>query len=232
LFAAAEEDLSIKPAAGEKHLDAAAADKLLLSLSEHFKTQSSIKAKIVTETEDWEGKRKQEGELLLDRPNRVMRKFTKPNLTIFVLNESYVQDYSQKRKTLLTKECSKAPKLLSLFQAAVTLDFKILSTLFTFTIFESEKEGIKSYRFVLIPRKDSKQSIPYKLIQARIVDKALFFHEIEYQPDSGDISVEKYSDIQAVPKPKEDAFVFEVPHDAKRKVEVMTDEPTKNKNEK
>ncbi|HYF49152.1 MAG TPA: outer membrane lipoprotein carrier protein LolA [Planctomycetota bacterium] len=215
------DDPALKAAAGEKQLDGAATDKLLAQIAERFKKSPSIKAKILTEVDDLVGKRSEEGELLLDRPSRVMRKFTKPSQKIWVLNETYIQEYLPNRKTLYTKDFSKAPQTLSLLQSAVTLDVKALTGLFNIGVFESTKENARSYRLLLTPKADTKQPVPYKRIQARIGETGLFFHEIEYVPESGDATVEKYSDIQAVEKPKEDAFVFEVPQDVKRKTDVI-----------
>jgi len=218
------EDPALKPAAGETRLEAVAGDRLLAEIAERFKASPSIKAKIQCELEDLAGKRVEEGELLLDRPARLMRKFTKPSLKIWVLNESYIQEYLPKRKSLSTIDFGKAPQKLALLQSAVTLDVKALASVFNISIFESDKSGAKNYRLLLTPKSDTKQPVPYKRIQARIADKALFFHEIEYVPQSGDPTLEKYTEIQAVEKLQEDAFVFEVPQDVKRKTEVVDGE--------
>jgi outer membrane lipoprotein-sorting protein len=213
------DDPALKPAASEKKLDDAAAQAFLNEVAARFKENPALKAKIVTEVEDLIGKRTEEGELLLDRPGRVLRKFTKPALKYWVLNGSYIQEYVPRTKKLYVKDFSKAPRPLSLVQAAVTVDVKALSDLFDFHVFQAGED----YRLVLI-RRAEKQSLPYKRIQARIAAKGLFFHEIEYFPESGDAFVEKYLEIAAVPKPKDDDFNFEIAADANRKTDVVSNE--------
>jgi hypothetical protein len=215
---AANDDL--KPLTGETLLTSAESEKLLVDLPA-FKQKSPLKAKIVTEVDDLLGARKEEGELLLDRSGRVLRKFTKPSLKVWLLNGSQIQEYAANRKMLYIKDFKNAPKTLKLIQAAFTGDVKELKELFDIHIFKSAKDNQTVYRFVLLKKAASDNALLYKRIQATIAENAPFFHEIDYLPESGDHTVERYVDIAVVDRLNDADFALDVPADVQRKTELI-----------
>jgi outer membrane lipoprotein-sorting protein len=214
---AAEQD--VKPFPGESLLSAADADKLLTELLV-FKDKSCLKAQMVTEVDDLLGARKDEGELLLDRSGRVLRKFTKPSLKVWLLDGSQIQEYSANRKMLYVKDFKQAPKALKLIQAAFTGNVKELNELFDLHVFRSTKENQNSFRFLLL-KKEKADAMLYKRIDAQVLENGLFFHQIEYLPESGDRVIERYLNITATPKPSDQDFALEVPEGVQRKTELI-----------
>ena len=83
-------NFSAEPAAGERELTAAESETALRGIAETFKAYPNIKAKLVSEIEDLAGKRSEEGEFVLERPVRVMRKFTKPSTKIWLLDGAFL----------------------------------------------------------------------------------------------------------------------------------------------
>lgn len=217
----AETDGPPQPLAGETQLSPADAEKILAELSA-FKDPKPIKAHIRTEVADeLLGARVEEGELLLDRPARVLRKFTKPSLKIWMLDGANLSEYGAKSKKLYIKDFSQAPRALKLIQAAFTGDLKTLKELFDVFAFKGEAGGQTVFRFVLNKKSGSDSPALYKRIQARLYEQGLFFHEIEYIPESGDRVLERYTEIAAVPKPSDKDFTLDVPADVVRKTEVI-----------
>lgn len=217
--AAAAAHEKLKPLAGETLLTAEDADKLFSELPA-FKNKGCLKAGIVTEVDDLLGARKEEGELLLDHGGRVLRKFTKPSLKVWLLNGAQIQEYAASRKMLYIKDFKQAPKALKLIQAAFTGDVKSLSELFDIHVFRGTASP-PGYRFVLLKKAGSENTLLYKRIEARLLADALFFHEIEYLPESGDRTVERYLNIAPVATPDDTDFKLEVPADVQRKTEVV-----------
>ena len=217
---AADSDVP-QPLAGETMLAPAEAEKLLAELPA-FKDPQPIKAHIKTEVADeLMGARVEEGELLLDRPARVLRKFTKPSVKIWLLDGTLLSEYGAKTKKLYVKDFSQAPRALKLIQAAFTGDLKTLKELFDVCIFKGSTDGQALYRFVLTRKGGGDSPALYKRIQARLYEKGLFFHEIEYVPESGDRVLERYTEIAAVAKPADKDFVLDLPEDVVRKTEVI-----------
>ena len=215
-----EDELKLE--AGETLLPDTDAEKVLSEITATFVSNPYIKARIVTEVDDLlAGIRKDEGELLLDRAGRVMRKFTKPALKVWLLNESQIQEYSARRKTVYIKDLSKAPKTLKLLQAAATGDVKGLGEIFALHVFRSEKDGQANFRLLLSKKLANESPVSYKHIQARILQKGLFFHEIEYVPEAGDHMIERYMGIESVTKPRDEEFTLDVPADVTRKIDVI-----------
>lgn len=207
--------------AGETMLAPADAEKLLSELPA-FKDPQPIKAHIKTEVADeLMGARVEEGELLLDRPARVLRRFTKPSVKIWLLDGTLLSEYGAKTKKLYVKDFSQAPRALKLIQAAFTGDLKTLKELFDVFIFKGSADGQALYRFVLTRKGGTDSPALYKRIQARLYEKGLFFHEIEYVPESGDRVLERYTEIAAVAKPADKDFVLDLPDDVVRKTEVI-----------
>ena len=97
---------------GEALLSPADAEKILHELPA-FKDPKPIKARIKTEVDDLLGARTDEGDLLLDRPARVLRRFTKPSLKIWLLDGTQIQEYASRTKTLYVKDFAKAPRAAS-----------------------------------------------------------------------------------------------------------------------
>ena len=215
---AAEQGL--KPLTGETLLSAADAEKLLTDLPV-FKDKTCLKAQMVTEVDDLLGARKEEGEFLLDRSGRVLRKFNKPSLKVWLLDGSQIQEYSANRKMLYVKDFKQAPKALKLIQAAFTGNVKELNELFDMHVYRSAKENQSVYRFLLLKKPSADNALLYKRIQAHVFENGLFFHEIEYLPESGDRTIERYLNIDSVPKPGDRDFALEVPEGVQRKTELI-----------
>lgn len=209
---------SSQPLAGEARLSGGDAEKILAELPA-FKNPGPLKAKMVAETDDLMGARKDQGEILIDPPSRVLRNFTKPKPKVWLLNGNVLQEYLPARKTLLTKDFSSAPQALKRIQSAFTGDLKGLRDVFDVAVFKNAEKD--AYRFVLVPLKS--EGAMYKRIEAKLEAKALFFHEVTYVPESGDKVVEKYTEIQAVPKPGDDAFKLSVPDDVTVKTDKVSD---------
>lgn len=221
LVHAAETETPPQPLAGETQLTAADTEKILAELSA-FKDPQPIKAHIKTEVADeLLGARIEEGELLLDRPARVLRKFTKPSLKIWLLDGTQLSEYGAKTKKLYVKDFSQAPRALKLIQAACTGDLKTLKELFDVYAFKGAADGQPVFRFVLNRKNGSDSPALYKRIQARLYEKGLFFHEIEYLPESGDRVIERYTEIAAIPKPSDKDFAIDFPPDVVRKTEII-----------
>ncbi|MCY3020816.1 MAG: hypothetical protein NTW87_17505 [Planctomycetota bacterium] len=199
------------PEAGETLLSAADAEKVIAEMRA-FKATGCIKARIVTEVDDLLGVRKEEGELLLDRPTRVLRKFTRPAAKFWLLDGSQLQEYAPRKNVLYVKDFTLAPRKLKLIKAAFTGDMKTLQELFKVWVFRRPggEKGPAAYRFVLTKGDDAASPLDYKRIQARLLENALFFHEFEFLPRDGDRTVERYSDIVAAAKPSEEEFAAAV----------------------
>ena len=207
-----------QPLAGETRLSAADAEKILAELPA-FKSPGPLKAKIMVESDDLMGARKDEGELLIDPPSRVLRNFNKPKPKVWLLNGALLQEYVPARKTVFVKDFSAAPNALKRIQSAFTGDLKGLRDVFDVAVFKNEEKN--TYRFLLVPLKA--EGAMYKRIEAKLEAKALFFHEVIYLPESGDKVVEKYSEIQAVPKPESAVFDLKLPEDVTRKTDKVSD---------
>jgi hypothetical protein len=213
------------PRKGEALLESADAEKVLAELSVRFKANPYLKAKMISKVDDLMGERTEEGELLLDRNGRVLRKFTKPDQKIWLLNAGQLSEYVPKlRKEVAVKDFSKAPKKLELVQAAVTMDIRPLKQFFVVSVFRGPvgaETAAQQIRLVLTKNPECKEPLPYKRIEASIAATALLFREIQYIPDQGDTVTEWYSDVQKIEKPTDDAFSGAIPADVPRKVDVV-----------
>lgn len=220
-IAAAGEDSPLKPLAGETLLAADKAQKVLADIAERFKASAAVKARIVAESDDeLLGKRKSEGELLLDRSGRVLRTFSKP-ASVQLLDGDKFQEYLPKLKKLFVKDFSKAPRALRLLRAALTADLKLLGEIFEISVFEAGKDDARAFRIVLLKKEDTTQPLPYTRIQGRIQFGAQFYSEIEYLPEGSTPVLERYLDVEAIDAPKAEAFALEVPAGVKRQVDVV-----------
>ncbi len=202
----------------ETSLAPAEADVILATLPA-FTNTVPVTARIETEVDDLLGKRVEKGELLLQRPQRMLRKFTAPALKLWLLDGAQIQEYAAKSNTLYVKDFSQAPRALKLIQAACTGDLKALQGVFDVATFRGTQDGKVAYRFVLTRKADAEHSAPYKRIEARLMSDAPFFHQIEYEPEDGDKIVERYSRIALAPAVSERDFTLALPADVKRKQE-------------
>jgi len=211
--------------AGETLLSAVEVDKVLAELPV-FKNQDCIKARIVSQWEDLLGPRKDEGELFLDRPMRILRKFTKPSLKLWLMEGAQLQEYAPANKVLYIKDFSAAPRKLKLVRAFFSADIKTLSESFDVWVFRHEgerKDQPVCYRFVLMNKPGPEKVLECKSMQARVYENALFFHEIQFVPKRKEESstLERYFDIASVPKPSDQDFheLLGLPADVVRKLE-------------
>ena len=194
--------------AGETLLTAAEVDKVLAELPV-FKHQGCIKARIVSEGEDLLGPRKDEGELILDRPTRILRKFTKPSFKFWLMDGAQLQEYAPANKVLYIKDFSAAPRKLKLVRAFFSADIKTLRESFSVWVFR--RAGERGGPAGLLPFRAAEQAGAEKLwscksMQARVFDNALFFHEIQFVPKEGSATLERYFDIASVPRPSDKEF--------------------------
>jgi outer membrane lipoprotein-sorting protein len=208
---------------GETLLDAAGADKVLAQLAAQFKAHPVVKARLAVEMDDLVGKRTEEGELWLARPDRLLRKFTKPTPKAQLLDGPLIQEYLPALKKFYVKDFSKAPQTLKLVRAAFTMDVKTLNELFKIYVCEARPPQGVSYRLVFIKRPDLKLALPYARIQARIGSQDVFFREIEYTPTAGDKTLERYLDVQELPQAPADVFKLDIPAGIERQVDVISD---------
>ena len=188
-----------------------------------FKNKGPITARIICEVDDLLGARKDEGELLLDRSGRVLRKFTRPSLKIWLLSGSQIQEYAAARKTVYVKDFSQAPNVLKLIQSAFTGDLKGLESMFELQVFRGGAENAPSYRFVMTRKASVENAQLYKRIELLAHENALFFHQIEYTPESGDKTTERYLDIKAAETISDKDFTLDLPQDIQRKTENIRD---------
>ena len=222
---------------GETLLAKAEADQVIAEMSERFKANPCLKARIAAEIDDLIGTRKMEGELLLDRPSRCFRKFIKPSLIMQVLNGSRLQEYTPKTKKLFITDFSRAPQALKVAQAAFTADLQVLNAFFTVHVFAAPEQtspvSDRRYRILLTKPASEltttettkpKLPFPYNRIQARIASCDLFFNEIAYFPEDGHPIVERYFDIQPIKKPTDEAFTVEIPADIVPQVRILDKE--------
>src|SRR5689334_7981701 len=91
-FAVFAADGSPAAEAGERALSADESEKALHAIAETFKAHPYIRAKMQTEVDDLAGKRAEEGELLLDRPARMLRRFTKPTPKAWLLDGAQISE--------------------------------------------------------------------------------------------------------------------------------------------
>ena len=220
---------------GETLLPAGEVDKVLAELPA-LKSQGCVAARIVTDVDGLRPVKGQEGELLLDRPNRVLRKFTKPSPNFWLLDGTRLQEYVSKNNTLYINDFTLAPRKLKLIQAAFTGDLKALQGLFNIWVFKRPSAGQGKpveYRFVLMQKPEADKTLGFNKVQLRASEKDLFFHEIEIDmpPDKGDHTIERYFDIASVIRPSEKDFqeALGLPADAAKKVEQVEDDPASKK---
>src|SRR5690349_19788501 len=122
------------PLDGETKLDAAEVERVLAELPA-FKHPQPLKAKMISETEDIAGVRKEEGELLLSPPSQILRTYNKPRPKTWLLNGNQLQVYIPARKQLYVTDFSNAPATLKRIQNAFTGDLKSLREIFTISVF-------------------------------------------------------------------------------------------------
>jgi len=212
-----------QPLPGERELLGADRDARLAAIMAVFQAHPRVQARIVTRSDDLLGERIEEGELRLDRPGRLLRRFTQPALKLWSYASGQLTEYVERTRTAYIKDFTHAPRALNLLDAAVMLDFKRLEQFFDLHVYESA-DGT---RLVCARKADDTSRVPYQRIQARLAPGGIFFHEIEYLPDSGDRTTEQYLDIQPVAAWKEDAFDLQLPSDAKRQTTAVSDSERK-----
>jgi len=174
-----------------------------------FKNQGCIKARIVSEWEDLLGPRKSEGELLLDRPTRILRKFTRPKYSLWLMDGALLKEYLPANNALHVKDFTAAPRKLKLVRALFSADIKALRETFSVWVFRREgagKDQPACYRFVLITKPGTEKTLGCKSMQARAYADGLFIHEFRFVPEKGDPTLERYFDLAVVPKPADKDF--------------------------
>lgn len=195
------------PEAGERALSAEEAEKALRTISETFKAHPYVRAKIRTEVEDLAGKRVEEGELLLDRPARMLRRFSKPEKA-WLLEGAQISDYVPSQKSVFVKDFSGAPKMLKQIQAAMTGDVKALDSFFAVHVFSKVVEGKPAMLRLVLDKKAGVSRRLHRRIEARVAEGGLFFEQIHYVPDEGDEVLERFLEIKEMAKPADADFAL------------------------
>lgn len=192
------------PEAGEARLDETATGAFIADLRERFAKQPCVRARIEAQVDDeLLGLRVEKGELLLKRPDKVLRRFGPPGAAekAQMLDGALAREYNPARKKVIERDFSKAPRALGLLRAALTADLAKLQEIFAFSVYhKAGAEGApEHWRLVLSPRPDVKSPQPYARVQARIDAGAPFFREIATFPKKGEGTprLERYLDIRA-----------------------------------
>ena len=220
LAAAGESDPALTPATDERELSSTEAERVLGLVAENFKAHPHVRAHMRTEIDDLLGQRIEEGELCLSRPDHIRRTFNQPALKVWLLNGPQLQEYSARSKMVRTKDFSKMPDALALLQAALTLDLKVLAAHFAIHMFENTGQT-GHLRLVLTKKPGGSRWLAYKRIQVRLALDSPLYSEIEYVPENGDRTLERYTGIQTLPAMNEQDFVLDLPAGVERKVDVL-----------
>ena len=187
----------LAPEEGEALLAEADAKTALTEMADTFKKTPAFKAKIVSEMDDdLMGKTKKEGELIMQRPGTVLRKFAKPAAALMV-EDTFLREYDPATKHVIERDFSKAPKAMALLRAGFTLDVSVLQEYFTINVF---KKGT-DLRLVLIPKPDKKIPLKFDAVKVRWKSGDAFFYEVDRLPKKGSGQqrvVEKFSDFTAL----------------------------------
>ena len=186
---------------GEERLEDEAARQALAGIAEAFRRQPCVRARIVSEREDLVGKRREEGEMVLQRPNRVLRRFGPPGQSVKALrlDGPLLLEYVPREKGVVPRDFSQAPKALALARAALTLDTETLGQYFAVAVFRKPAaEGQPARWRLVLTRRPEKAELPLApRIQARLEEGAAFFSEIwKAGEGADDYVVEKYSDLR------------------------------------
>lgn len=209
------------PEPGERELTADETAAALRTIAETFKASPIIQAKIVSELEDLAGKRIEEGEILIERPARVSRKFSKPKLKFWVLDSALLSEYSDGQKSISVKDLSGVPAILKQIQGAMTGDLTALSPSYTIKIFAPKDiTPLKALRVVLDKKPAASRRL-YKRIETRISLGEKFFSEVRYIPEEGDEVTEKFTDIKT--PEKSPAADFALPAGIDQKIEKIAE---------
>jgi hypothetical protein len=182
-----------------------------------FKRQTCVRARILSEVEDLVGKRVEKGELVLRRPDRVLRRFhnSDPKKSKASRLDGDILTFfnpARKKVKVVVRDFSHAPKALALLRAAGGLDISGWRDHFDVAGFKKAAgDGkLSQWRFVLTPRKDKKTFVAkeFKRIQVRIVEGGAFFSELTQVPKSGDTGpvTERYEKIEVLDKLGDSAF--------------------------
>jgi hypothetical protein len=186
---------------GEERLEGEAARQALAGIAEVFRRQPCVRARIACEREDLIGRRREEGEIVFQRPGRVLRRFGPPGRVVKALRleGEMLLEYVPK-EGVVPRDFSQAPKALALVRAAFTLDTETLVQYFTIALFrKAGAEGRPAQWRIVLTRRSEKAELPLApRIQARLDDGAAFFREIWRAGETADdYVVEEYSDIRA-----------------------------------
>jgi hypothetical protein len=192
---------------GEERVDGEAADQVLAALKASFLQRPCVRAEIISATNDpLLGETKETGELLLQMPQRFLRRFgskEKPKKAWF-LDGNTVRESNIAQGTVNELDFTNAPKKLALLKAAITMDAEILKEYFSLTLFKKAggPENAMQYRLVMTRRENDKNPVDYKRIEACWSEGAPFFSEILRVPKTGeeDRAVERFTKLQVVEK--------------------------------
>jgi hypothetical protein len=190
---------------GEERLEGDAARAALTAIGESFRKQPAFQARVIAERHELFGERREEGELLVQRPDRVLRRFGPPGKAVKAmrLEGAELLTYEPKERTVLPRDFSQAPKALALARAALTFDVEVLSQYFSVEIFRKAAAQGKpvQWRLVLVRRPEKKELPLDPRVEARLEDGAPFFHEVRRDFEGADeYLIEKYQDLRPAQK--------------------------------
>lgn len=213
----------LKPEKGEKRLEAKAQEQVIAKIKSTFDKNPCVRAKVVKEVEDPLGlmPTEERGELLVKRPDKVLRRFLKKGKSFkaVVLSGQFSKSFNASSKLVTVKDYARAPKWLALVRAGGTGDVSTLQKYYDVVVFEKDGPKGKLWRLVLNHRKGP---LPYKRLQARIGEGDVMFSEIKYEYKNqadGDNKTERFTSIQAVKDIADKEFDDPLFKGAKTKVE-------------
>jgi len=216
-----------KPAAGEERLDQNAAQDVLKKLKETFAAQGSLRAHILTETfSDLTNKTtKKEGDLLIQRPDKMLQLYTKPAASLQMLDGAQAMRQEAGEKSLLVGDFTKAPKKLSQVHAMVTGDLTTLTELFEISVFRAAAAEGKPAQYRIVLNLLPKKKLEFTRIQIRVADGEACFQEVVRETADGNTVTDKFSAVQVGEIPAKE---FSAPIEGKEKdVKEISDEAPK-----
>ena len=207
-------------ARAEEELNGAEAEAAVRDIAATFKDAPRIRAKIVSEIDDIAGTRSEEGVMLLERPGKLLRRFTKPRQKTWLLNGAELIEYSAGQPTAMVKDFTGAPGLLKQIQGVMSGDFAALEASYAMKIFAAGSKD-KRWLRIVFDKKPGINKHNFKSIVALLGPGFKFFSTIRYIPDEGDTITEHFDDIKIVEQ--FDSADFELPKGVERKVEKISE---------
>ncbi|MBE7463609.1 MAG: hypothetical protein HS116_08905 [Planctomycetes bacterium] len=216
----------LQPAAGESKVEGGEATAALAALKASFDKHPSVRVKVrAVMNDELLGERVETGEMLMQRPDKVLRIFHKPDGSpwkAWRLNGVQVAEFAPSlQPPTRVKDFSAAPKLLALLKAASTMDLAALQEYFDVHLFKAPGADSKpaQWRVVLAKKPGAKlgnADVPYQFLIARVAEGAAFFSSLEKVPPAGagDRLVEHFGDLKVEAELSSESFEHALLKDA------------------